>query len=282
MRARWAAVTLAASALTAAHPLAARQRQGHAWPATATSWSPLPGAGRAGGRAGAVRVRGRAGRPRRAARPAIPRCCSTPRPSRQPPGRRPAPARAAAHSGRRHRRRRRAHRCSPASAFRGGGAGQRPFHRARDARVIPNRSAIALGQLGAAQRRVGVAAAPRANATTSSVSLCARRGPGPGRDQRRPARRRRRRRPPGRTTAGRTRTPPPRGSPAAPSTRTRRTISYLTCTRSRASKNSEPAANASSATASGRGFRQRACPQRLHLRICPAVAPCRLLRITRM
>ena len=42
----------------------------------------------------------------------------------------------------------------------------------------------------------------------------------------------------------------------APSTRTRRTISYLTCTRSRASRNSEDA-NCSSRTASGRGFSVR-------------------------
>ena len=42
----------------------------------------------------------------------------------------------------------------------------------------------------------------------------------------------------------------------SPSTRTRRTISYFTCTRSRGSKNSE-AAKLSSLTASGRGFRLR-------------------------
>jgi hypothetical protein len=42
----------------------------------------------------------------------------------------------------------------------------------------------------------------------------------------------------------------------APSTRTRRTISYLTCTRSRASKNSEEP-NCSSCTASRRGFSVR-------------------------
>jgi hypothetical protein len=64
----------------------ARQGCCHRWAAsaTATSWSPLPGAGQAGGRpAGSGSGAGRSSHA--ASQPAIPRFCSTPRPSRQPP-----------------------------------------------------------------------------------------------------------------------------------------------------------------------------------------------------
>ena len=155
------------------------------------------------------------------------------------------------------------------------GAGQRPFHRAR---VHPDPERCPRSRRPAARVRSDGSASRSCAGEGDDLGGELVRPPRarPGRHQPGQPGARRPRRRPGNTTAGRTRTPPPPGSPAGPSARTRRTISYLTCTRSRASKNSGPAVNASSATASGRGFRQRASRSAASFGSVPAAAPCRL------
>ena len=89
---------------------------------------------------------------------ATPRCCSTPRPSRQPPA---SPARTCWRSCSYRAtspRRRRAHRCSPWSAALFGAAARASARSTeRGCTRIPNRPAIASASSGAAQRRVGLA-----------------------------------------------------------------------------------------------------------------------------
>ena len=137
----------------------------------------------------------------------------------------------------------------------GGAARQRALDRAR---MHPHARTARRSRRPARRGRSDGSASSRsrANATTSSVSLCAPRGPGrAGTSARQPARVQRRlglieRRPREPELARRAASPCPRRR------RTRRTISYLTCTRSRASRNSDPAKR-SSRTRSGRGFRHR-------------------------
>ena len=112
-----------------------------------------------------------------------------------------------------------------------------------------------LGQRAGAQRRIAGLLAPGDDEHLVGQLVRAAR-PRLGRHQALPARRRPAPPQPCNTTAARTRTRPPPRSPTPRRPRRRRTISYLTCTTSRASKNSEPA-NTSSRTASGCAFNVR-------------------------
>ena len=187
---------------------------------------------------------------------ATPRCCSTASPSRHPSASPASARRAQLLIARRRRRDRRQRRSSVALHFRARSARASARSTERGCTRIPNRSAIASASSRRAQRRIRCA--PLARERDDLVGELVRPPrPGPGRHQPGQPAAVQRRAPPHRTTAARTRTPPPSGSPASPSTRTRRTISYLTCTRSRASKNSEPGERARRAPPPGRGFKLR-------------------------